>query len=85
MKPAKPPCRDECEPARPKRKAVKKYGIESRRVNSPISWVRDWHSYRWYAKESARDTALESALKREAAWLNRFPKWMESEYRKVDR
>jgi hypothetical protein len=85
MKPPKPPCRDECEPARPKRKVVKPYGIESRRVRSTISWVREWHGYRWYAKESARDKALELLERREQHWVETFPNWTPCEYRKVER
>lgn len=85
MKPSNPPCRDECEPARPKRKTVKRYGIESRRVDSPINWVRQWHAYRWYTTEKARDKALEVSVKTEAAWLKRFPNWKACEYRKVER
>ncbi len=85
MKPHKQECREECEPYRPKRKAIKTYGIESRRVRSPIAWVREWNAYKWYARESARDKALESLERREESWVKVFPAWTQCEYRKVER
>jgi len=85
MKPTKPAFRDECEPASPPRKSIKRYGIESRRVRSPIARVREWHGYKWYAKESARDKALELLVRREESWCQVFSKWTPCEYRKIDR